>query len=70
MVKTTEVNDKEAALGVAANGVKVFKTSSEVENFYRFIHENGLRAEASTLMKLVLKKISPAKKRGRKKNLQ
>lgn len=61
---TTEANkDINAA-------IKSFKSSSEVENFYTFIYENGLRSEAHKLMELVLKRITPAKKRGRKKVLQ
>lgn len=48
--------------------IKSFKATSEVSDFYRFIHENGLRNEAETLMKIVLKSITPSKKR--KKILQ
>ncbi|MBD65658.1 MAG: hypothetical protein CME62_10660 [Halobacteriovoraceae bacterium] len=62
--KNTEAN-KEASLAL-----KSFKTSSEVESFYTFIYENGLRSEAHKLMEVVLKRITPAKKRGRKKVLQ
>lgn len=52
-------------------GFKTFKSSSEIENLYRFIHENNLRAEAKTLIELVVKRLSPPKKkRGRKKLVQ
>lgn len=46
--------------------IKSMKASSDVVNFYRFIHENNLRGEAHKLMEMILKTISPAKKRGRK----
>lgn len=52
-------------------GFKTFRNSSDIENLYRFIHENNLRAEAKTLIELVVKRITPAKKkRGRKKVIQ
>lgn len=63
MSKTTENTEKKEA----GSGIKTFKASSDVENFYRFIFENGLRGEAHQLMELVLKRITPPKKRGRKK---
>ncbi len=69
MTKTT---NKETAVvdTTAAGNLKNFKTSNEVENFYRFISDNRLRAEAKTLVAMVLKKITPPKRRGRRKNLQ
>ncbi|MAX67696.1 MAG: hypothetical protein QF441_06705 [Bacteriovoracaceae bacterium] len=66
MSKIKETN--EAATPAAATSIKNFKSSSEVENFYRFIHDNKLREEAKTLVEMVLKKITPPKKRGRKKS--
>lgn len=62
---TSAADNKEASAAI-----KAFRTSSEVETFYTYIHENGLRDEAKQLMEIVLKKITPAKKRGRKKILQ
>ncbi|MEE2671856.1 MAG: hypothetical protein VYA54_09105 [Bdellovibrionota bacterium] len=60
---STETN-KEAAV----SGMKAFRSSSEIENLYRFIHDNNLRTEARSLIELVVAKMSPAKKkRGRKK---
>lgn len=49
------------------NMLKAFRSSSEVENLYRFIHENGLRAEALKLMKIVLKKTISTRKKTKKK---
>lgn len=48
--------------------IKAFKASSEVESFYQFIHENNLRSEAHNLMSMVLKSLTPAKRK--KKVLQ
>ena len=47
--------------------VKSLKSTSEVENFYRFILDNNLRAEAYSLMKMVSDVISPKGKRKSKK---
>ena len=65
MTGTTETTDKTSG-GVT---IKNFKNSSEVENFYRFIHDNDLRSEAKQLVQIVLKSITPQKKRGRKKSV-
>ncbi|MCT4641907.1 MAG: hypothetical protein N4A33_06370 [Bacteriovoracaceae bacterium] len=43
--------------------IKNFKTSSEAQDFYRFVFENNLRDEARMLMKLVLSKTAPTSKR-------
>ena len=62
--KAPKVESKEVSAAI-----KVFKASPEVESLYTFIYENKLRAEAHNLMEVVLKHITPAKKRGRKKVL-
>ena len=50
-----------------AKTIKSFKGSQELENFYRFLFENGLRHEAKTALELVVKQMTPKKKpRGRK----
>lgn len=46
------------------SSIKQFKQNSDIENFYRFIHENNLRKEASVLMTMVAKSM---KKAGRKR---
>jgi hypothetical protein len=48
--------------------IKLFKASGEVESFYQFVHENNLRNEANILIKMVLKTLTPAKRK--KKMLQ
>ena len=49
-----------------AAAIKTFKASSEVKDFYRYIAENNLRTEAHELMKVVVKRITPSKKRSKK----
>jgi hypothetical protein len=45
--------------------IKQFRTSQEVENFYRFIHDNSLRHEAKTLLEFVFEKVKKiSKKKG------
>ena len=45
--------------------IKQFRTSQEVENFYRFIHDNSLRHEAKTLLEFVYEKVKKiSKKKG------
>ena len=55
----------------SAKGGRNFKTSQDVEAFYRFVHENGLRREAHMVLVGVQKKIKElnkkSKRRGRKK---
>jgi len=58
---------KEVVVNSTVNSVKAFRASDEVENLYRFIYENKLRSEAKILMGVVVKAITPVKKRGRKK---
>ncbi len=65
MTKTTTTTTE--AIDKTKQTVKNFKSSSEVQDFYRFIHDNNLRSEAKTLVEMVLKTITPQKKRGRKK---
>ena len=50
---------------------KNFRSAPDVENFYRFIHENDLRKEAKTVLEAIIQAIKPKKKRkGRKKKAQ
>lgn len=52
--------------------IKSFRSNPDVENFYRFIYENGLRKEAKSCLDAVAKVINPPRKktRGRKKKVQ
>ena len=50
--------------------VRNFKAAADVENFYRFVHENGLRDEATKILKAihgVIGEKPKRKRRGRKK---
>jgi hypothetical protein len=55
----------------SAKGGRNFKTSTDVEEFYRFVNDNGLRREARMIMESVQKRIKElnkkSKRRGRKK---
>ena len=57
---TTEVNTETTA------STKTYKNSADIENFYRFIHENSLRREAHTIL-TAIHGIMTKKKKGRKK---
>lgn len=46
--------------------IKAFRTSSEVETFYRFVHENSLRHEAKVLLELIVEKIKKGLKKASK----
>jgi hypothetical protein len=68
--KVTETT-KTSATADNATGIRDFRHSSEVESFYRFIHENNLRDEARIIIDKVLDRLGhkrkpAAAKRGRK----
>jgi len=54
----------------AAKGGKNFRNSADIENFYRFVHENDLRKEAKAVLELVVQTIKPKRKRRRKAKIQ
>lgn len=62
-----KVQMTETAKAEQAGAIKAFKQTGEVENLYRFIHENNLRTEALKLMKIVLKKTTANKKKSKRK---
>jgi hypothetical protein len=54
-------------------GPRNFRHSPDIENFYRFVHDNSLRHEAKVLFKALLDKVkknSQKKAREAKKNLK
>lgn len=53
-----------------AMSVKNFRTNGDIENFYRYIHDNGLRREAFMLMEYAISKVAKVKKGKRSKTLQ
>ncbi len=67
----TNVSDTNIAVN-ATKSVSFFRNTVEVDNFYRFINENGLRREALVAVKkfcsLAIKKTKKRKRRTTKKN--
>ena len=62
VVKSEE--EKDAAALAAKNSLAAFHKSTELEQFYRFIHENGLRKEAFSALEYVAHRIAlPEKKK-------
>ncbi len=59
IIETTP-NDKNAVPEVMT--IKNFRTNGDIENFYRYIHENGLRREAFMLMEYAIGKVKAARK--------
>lgn len=50
--------------------IKNFRSNSDIENFYRYIHENGLRREAFMLMEYAINKVAKVRKTKKAKTLQ
>ncbi len=42
--------------------IKNFRQNGDIENFYRYIHDNGLRREAFMLMEYAIGKVVKARK--------
>lgn len=68
MSKTTTTTEEKAAPEVMT--IKNFRSNGDIENFYRYIHDNGLRREAYMLMEYALSKVAKVKKGRRSKTLQ
>jgi len=45
--------------------IRQFRTSQEVVNFYRFVHDNSMRHEAKTLLETVLERAKKAFKKSK-----
>lgn len=50
----------------AAANLRTFRASSDVENFYRFVHENNFRREAEFMLKSIRDILVREKKAARK----
>jgi hypothetical protein len=59
--------DEKAGVAPEVMTLKNFRTNGDIENFYRYIHENGLRREAFMLMEYAISKVSKARKTKNKK---
>jgi len=58
--------DEKAGVAPEVMTIKNFRTNGDIENFYRYIHENGLRREAFMLMDYAISKVAKARKGKRK----
>jgi hypothetical protein len=65
-----EINTTEKAAVPEVMTIKNFRSNGDIENFYRYIHENGLRREAFMLMEYAISKVAKVKKGKRSKTLQ
>lgn len=66
MSKTVNLDEK-AGVATEVMTIKNFRTNGDIENFYRYIHDNGLRREAFMLMEYAISKVAKARK-GKRKN--
>ena len=67
----TIVNDEKATPAVPeVMTIKNFRSNGDIENFYRYIHDNGLRREAFMLMEYAISKVAKVRKGKRSKTLQ
>ncbi len=64
-VETAQVDNKPVEMTI-----KNFRSNADIENFYRYIHDNGLRREAFMMMEYAISKITKAKKGKKSKTLQ
>ena len=70
MTKAQVTEDKAQPAIEGALNIKTFRTNSDIEVFYRFINDNGLRREAHMLMEYAMKKVSKFRKGKKSKTLQ
>ncbi|MDH4469004.1 MAG: hypothetical protein QE271_13175 [Bacteriovoracaceae bacterium] len=66
---TTNAPTVKATAQSKASMLKAFRATSDVENFYRFIHENSLRHEAKVLLEKVLEKVKKSGGYNKKKSV-
>jgi len=67
---TTTITEEKAAPAAEVMTIKNFRSNGDIENFYRYIHDNGLRREAFMLMEYAISKVAKARKGKRSKTLQ
>ncbi len=67
---TTTTGTEEKAAAPEVMTLKNFRSNGDIENFYRYIHDNGLRREAFMLMEYAISKVAKARKGKRAKTLQ
>jgi len=69
MSKATTNNEEKNGNAEVMN-IKNFRNNGDIENFYRYIHDNELRREAFMLMEYALGKVAKVRKGKRGKTLQ
>jgi hypothetical protein len=72
MPTTTASKQKETDVKpeVGKNSLRAFRSSQDLEHFYRFVHENGLRRETKVALDFLFSKLKQANKRTRRKKIQ
>jgi hypothetical protein len=70
MSKTPVNLDEKPGQAPEVMTIKNFRTNGDIENFYRYIHDNGLRREAFMMMEYAISKVAKARKGKRSKTLQ
>ncbi len=70
MSKTVGTEEKAAPATPEVMTIKNFRSNGDIENFYRYIHDNGLRREAFMLMEYAISKVAKVRKGKRSKTLQ
>jgi hypothetical protein len=63
-------NEEKVAPQPEVMTIKNFRSNGDIENFYRYIHDNGLRREAFMLMEYAISKVAKSRKGKRSKTLQ
>lgn len=68
----TDTSTTEKSSSPEAMTLKNFRSNSDIENFYRYIHDNGLRREAFMMLEYAISKVAKVRKgkRGRASTLQ
>jgi hypothetical protein len=62
MSKTPANLDEKPGVAPEVMTIKNFRTNGDIENFYRYIHDNGLRREAFMMMEYAISKVAKARK--------
>ena len=62
MTKPVVTEEKVAPVVPEVMTFKNFRSNADIENFYRFIHDNGLRREAGMMMEYAMDKLRKARK--------
>jgi hypothetical protein len=62
--------EEKSAQAAEVMTLKNFRSNGDIENFYRYIHDNGLRREAFMMMEYAISKVAKLKKGKRAKTLQ